>query len=287
MLTTLRADIVSTATVRIDARDPASIIEALTSLVGTLAPAHHPAAIGVALGGDVKDFTLVRRAPFLDWHDINLGRLFTQHCGLPVVVSNDLDALTEAEHWFGAGRGVQSFAQLTIGTAVGSGLVIHDRLVTGPDSGIGPLGHFPLDPLGPQCALGHRGCADVMLSTSSILAQATILLGRYVTYEEVLDLAASGDPLASKIVGRSAYAFGTLIAAIANIAQPQRILLSGEGIRLARVGHDYLWAGIAQSRQPDASALDVRILEDDPQRWARGASAVAIQRTVLAKLPRL
>ncbi|MFJ4234272.1 ROK family protein [Cellulosimicrobium cellulans] len=286
VLTNLRADILATSTREITAQDPQSVVEVLDTLVSNLSGRSAPAAVGVGLGGAVRDFTLVQRAPFLHWHGVDLGRLLAERTRLPVAIANDLDALMEAEHWFGDGRDVHSFAALTIGAGVGGGLVIHDRLVTGPDSGIGLLGHFPLDPLGPSCPEGHRGCADAMLSTEAIHTQAAMVLGRAVTYDEVLDLAAAGDPLADQIVGRSAHAFGTLIAAVANIAQPERILLTGEGIRLAHVAQHRLRAGIAQARQPEASPLDLRILDDDPTLWARGAAAVAIQRTVLSDLPR-
>jgi predicted NBD/HSP70 family sugar kinase len=286
VLTNLRADVLATGNRAITAQDPQAVAGTLADLLHELSSASAPAAVGVALGGAVRDFTLVRRAPFLHWHDVDLGLMLSERTGLPVVVANDLDALMEAEHWFGDGRDVHSFAALTIGAGVGGGLVIHDRLVTGPDSGIGLLGHFPLDPLGPSCPDGHRGCADAMLSTGAIHTQAAMVLGRPVTYDEVLDLAAAEDPLADQIVGRSAFAFGTLIAAVANIAQPERVLLTGEGIRLAQVAHERLNAGIAQARQPEASPLDLRILDDDPTLWGRGAAAVAIQRTVLAALPR-
>ncbi|WP_265523404.1 ROK family transcriptional regulator [Oerskovia flava] len=286
VLTNLRADVLATSAQEITTQDPASVVDALAALVSDLTVGHAPAAVGVGLGGSVRDFTLVQRAPFLHWHDVDLGLLLAERTGHPTVIANDLDALMEAEHWFGDGRDVHSFAALTIGAGVGGGLVIHDRLVTGPDSGIGLLGHFPLDPLGPSCPEGHRGCADAMLSTEAIHTQAAMVLGHAVTYDEVLDLAAAGNPLADQIIGRSAHAFGTLIAAVANIAQPERILLTGEGIRLARVGEQRLRAGIDQARQPEASPLDLRILDDDPTLWGRGAAAVAIQRTVLSDLPR-
>lgn len=286
VLTDLRANILATCTREITSRVPADVAQVLTDVVVDLSAEHAPSAVGVGLGGVVRDFTLVRRAPFLHWRDIDLGRALSERTHLPVAVSNDLDALMEAEHWFGDGRDVHNFAALTIGAGVGGGLVIHDRLVTGPDSGLGLLGHFPLDPLGPVCGEGHRGCADALLTTDAIHSQVSMLLGRPVAYDEVLDLAAAGDPTAERIVGGAAHAFGTLIAAVANIAQPERIILTGEGIRLARVSEQSLLAGITQARQPEASPLDLRILDDDPTLWARGAAAVAIQRAVLSELPR-
>jgi predicted NBD/HSP70 family sugar kinase len=286
VLTDLRADILGSATVEITDQSPEAVVSRIAELVDTLDDRARPvAAIGIGIGGVVRDFTRVQRAVFLHWGEVDLGAAVAGATGRPTVVSNDLDALLEAEHWFGDGRDVQSFAVLTIGAGVGGGLVIHDHLVSGPDSGLGLLGHFPVDPLGPACPEGHRGCVKSLLTTDAIRSQAALTLGRPVTYDEVLDLAEAGNAVADQIVGRAAHAFGTLIAAVANIAQPERIILTGEGIRLAQVAESRVRAGIAQARHAEASPIDLRFITDDPTLWARGASAVAIQRTVLATLP--
>jgi predicted NBD/HSP70 family sugar kinase len=288
VLTNLRADVIATASGTLADQSPDAVVEVLASLVADLSETDgsSPAAVGVALGGVVRDFAYVQKAPFLHWHGVQLSRLLSERTAVPCVIANDIDALTEAEHWFGDGKDVHSFVTLTVGAGVGGGIVTHDQLVSGPDSGLGLLGHFPLDPLGPACPDGHRGCADALLTTEAIRAQAAMALGYPVSYDEVLDLAEAGNSAADLIIGRSAHAFGTLIAAVANIVQPERIILTGEGIRLARVGEQRMLAGVAQARHPDASPLDLRTIDDDPTLWARGAAAVAIQRTVLAELPR-
>ncbi|XVS60963.1 ROK family protein [Actinosynnema sp. CA-299493] len=286
VLTNLRADILDSATVEIADHAPEAVVAQVAALVAALDdPARPVTAIGIGIGGVVHDFARVRQAVFLHWQDVDLSAAVGRATGRPAVVSNDLDALLEAEHWFGDGRDVDSFAVLTIGAGVGGGLVVHDRLVGGPDSGLGLLGHFPIDPLGPVCPEGHRGCVKSLLTTDAIQSQAALTLGRPVTYDEVLDLAEAGNQVADQIVGRAGHAFGTLIAAVANIAQPERIILTGEGIRLAQVAEARVRAGITQARHAEASPIDLRFLNDDPTLWARGAAAVAIQRTVLATLP--
>jgi predicted NBD/HSP70 family sugar kinase len=286
VLTDLRAAIIASESLALGTTDPPDVVDVLAAMVERLnSGATTPvAAVGVGLGGVVGEFSHVRRAPFLGWRDVDLGAMLRTRLGCPAAIANDLEALMEAEHWFGDGRDVEQFAVLTIGASVGGGVVIHDRLVTGPDAGIGLLGHFPIDPLGPACPEGHRGCAHSMLSIESVQSHASLALGRHVGYAEILDLAAVGDPVAARIVGNAARGFGVLIAAVANIALPQRIILTGEGIRLAEVGWDRLVAGIAASRNPEASQLDVRVLPDDPLLWARGAASVAIQRMVLDDL---
>ncbi|WP_159805446.1 ROK family transcriptional regulator [Cellulomonas citrea] len=287
VLTDLRAQIVRTAQSQVDDHRPEAVVALLARLVDEVR-GERPAlvsAVGIGLGGIVNDGLRVGRAPFLGWRDVPLGDLLRTATGLPVVLANDLDALMEAEHWFGAGRDVSDFVALTIGAAVGCGLVVHDRLVHSVDSGLGLLGHFPLDPLGPACPDGHRGCANALLSMDSIQAQASLAVGRALSYDEVLDLALAADPIADQVVGNAARAFGVLVADVVNIAQPQRVVLTGEGIRLAEVGWDRLVASIRAHRNPEAGEVDLHLVKDDPMLWARGAAAVAIQRTVLDTLP--
>lgn len=286
-LTDLRAGIIRAADVPVGDHHPEAVVAILTDLVSGLNgdPDVGVLAIGVGLGGVVVRDTRVARAPFLGWRDVDLGRMLAARTGLPVVLANDLDALMEAEHWFGAGRDVTDFVTLTIGAGVGCGLVIHDQLVHGRDSGIGLLGHFPLDPLGPACPDGHRGCANALLSMDAIQTQASLATGRPLEYDEVLDLTLAGDPIADQIVGNAARALGVLVADVANVAQPERVVLTGEGIRLAEVGWERLVSSIHEHRNPEASELDLLLVKDDATLWARGAAAVAIQRTVLDALP--
>ena len=202
-----------------------------------------------ASAASCASFSDVRRAPFLGWRDVDLGAKLTSRLRCPVALANDLAALMEAEHWFGDGRSVEHFAVLTIGASVGGALVVHDRLVTGADAGLGLLGHFPIDPLGPACAEGHRGCAHSLMSIDGVQSQAALAFGRHVPYAEVLDLAEAGDPAADRIVGTAARALGTLIAAVANIAMPERVILTGEGIRLAQVGWERVLDGVRSAPQ--------------------------------------
>lgn len=88
--------------------------------------------------GKVSDDGTVLRAPFLQWRNVPLGRLVQERTGMPVAVENDVVALTVGEQWFGAGRGISSFAVLTIGAGVGYGLVIDDRVIAPVDTGLGP-----------------------------------------------------------------------------------------------------------------------------------------------------
>lgn len=287
VLTTLRAEVVASARADLPGRDRASVVAVLRSLVARLvaelAPeAPHITAAGVSPGGRVADRGTVVEAPFLEWDDaVPLGAVLSDALGIPTAVDNDLLALTRAEHWFGGARGRDRFAVLTVGAGIGYGLVVHDRVVDSPDAGVGLLGHFPLDPLGPLCPRGHRGCATAMLSMSSVSAAASVGLRREVGYDECLDLAAAGDPVARPLVMASGRALGRLIAAVANLTLTTEIVLTGEGVRLAEVAHEALRDGLAYDRDPRAAAVSLDVRPVDFALWARGAAVTAIQAYVL------
>jgi predicted NBD/HSP70 family sugar kinase len=253
------------------------VVRQITAVVRDLDGPEGVSALGVCIGGSVAGGRIVRRAPFLGWHDVDLAGALGAYLGLPVTIENDVMALTTAEQWFGAGRGAPNFAVLTIGVGVGYGLVVNDRVVVTPDSGLGLGGHIPLDANGPICPRGHRGCSRAMLTSSSVCGQVGIALGREVDYDEVLRLAAEGNPAAASVVLATGRALGRMIAVIANIAMLDTVVLAGEGIGLWPLVADEATAAARRDRDPDAAPL--RILVDDAgvSSWARGAAARAIQ----------
>ncbi|PSL37393.1 putative NBD/HSP70 family sugar kinase [Labedella gwakjiensis] len=260
---------------------PDAVVALLRDLVEEVAEGERILAVGVALGGLVDDRGVVRHAPYLEWVDVPLRDLLAQPDGPRLVIENDLLALTRAEHWFGAGRGLRDFAVVTVGAGVGYGLVIDDRVVARRDSGVGLAGHIPLDPEGPVCAEGHVGCSTAMLTISGITEEVARRLGGPVTYAEVLSLAGDGDPEARAVVGASGVALGRLLALVANLTSVNDIVVSGEGIGLLDVVGDVVRSALDRDRDPLAAPVDLIADVSGFDEWARGAAASAIQSIVL------
>lgn len=282
--TDLRANVIATASAKLTSRAPDAVADVLAGLVRELADsAPSVTALGVGIGGLVSQHAVVTSAPFLEWADVPLGPMLEEQTGIPTVIENDVVAFTEAEHWFGAGRGLERFAVLTLGAGIGYGLVIHDRLVVDADSGIGLVGHWPIDPFGPMCPAGHRGCARTMLTQSAIIQAVSSARGNDVTYDEALDLALAGEPAAKRVVDDAGRGLGRMIAAIANLTSPQRIILGGEGVRLMDVAGEAVHRGLAEDRDPRTHKLDIVSTPGDDREWCRGAAVIAIQRYVLGR----
>ncbi len=282
VVTNLRAQVVTQANTPLESREPSAVIAALAQLVGELrASVQEVTAVGLGIGGLVAADGTVLEAPFLEWTNIDLGARLEAAIRLPVVVANDLIAFTEYERWFGGGRNLERFAVVTLGAGIGYGLVAGGLVVQSDDAGLGLIGHWPIDPYGPLCEAGHRGCARTILTQSAISGAVSEALSRDVSYSEALDLASAGDAAARTVVDNAARGLGRLIAAIANLTMPQLVILGGEGVRLVSVAEPAIRQGLGERRDPRAAEVGLLTTSGDNAEWCRGAAVLALQAHVL------
>ena len=287
VVTDLRANVLASSSITLLSREPASVARTIATLVAELA-ARVPqiTALGVGIGGLVADHGIVTRAPFLDWwSEVDLGAMLERETGLPTVIENDLTAFTEYENWFGAGRSADRFAVITLGAGVGYGLVVGGEVVVSDDSGIGLVGHWPVDPFGAVCPSGHRGCAKSVLTESAIVNGVSAALNRSVDYDEALGLAAAGEPAARRVVDDAGRGLGRLLAAVENLTTPELVIIGGEGVRLFDVAEAAVREGLARDRDPRASDIPIVTTTGDHTEWCRGAAVIAIQAYVLGRHP--
>lgn len=259
-----------------------------------------PYALGITLGGHVTNYSHVTHADHLEWNDIPLADLAQQATGLPTVVANDIEAHTEATHWFGEGVGTNTFALFTLGAGIGYGLITHGQVVTNSEAGYSLLSHFPLESkqlhtyeqaLGaPQTGqrvfdseCGHYACATSLLTLAELERRATRVLNRPVTFDQLIQLAAAGDPTAKQIVDASGYALGTMFAAIANLTLPQRIVVGGEACELARTANAAVQQGLHDHRDTRTTDPEIRLQDPDLALWTRGAAVVAMHNTLVGR----
>jgi predicted NBD/HSP70 family sugar kinase len=283
--TDLRANVIETATASLPDRSPATVVETIGRVVDRLHGRVDVTAVGVGLGGRIGPNGSVRSATFLGWEDVALRDLLEARVDLPVVVDNDVVAFTEYEHWFGYGRGRRRFAVVTLGAGVGYGAVVNGGVLIDDDSGLGLVGHWPLDPLGPLCPAGHRGCAMSVLAQDGIVREVSTALGRTVDYDEALRLAVEGEPVARRVIDDAGRGLGRLLAAIANLVLPEVVVLGGEGVGLVGVAGDAIREGLGRDRDPRVAPLELAMTTGDDVEWCRGAAVLAIQEHVLGRTP--
>ncbi|WP_428928853.1 ROK family protein [Marinibacterium sp. SX1] len=245
------------------------------------------AAIGVGTPGFVDGGAgIVHWSPILDRRGVALAPLLSERLGRPVLIDNDTNLVTLAELWFGAGRSLSDFAVVTIEHGVGMGFVINHRLYRGARSMGMELGHTKVQLDGALCRCGQRGCLEAYLADYALVREARTALNLpdpetrsvNVLLESLFEQAKAGNRAAQSIFRRAGRYLALAMANVANLFDPQLIILSGERMR-----YDYLYAGETLAEMKTmmletgraAPALEIHAWGD--MIWAHGAAALALQ----------
>ncbi len=278
VVTDLRAEVIAERQLPLVEVQPGAVVQEIARVVEDFGvDPDLLRGIGVSLGGHTRDRSVVVRAPFLGWSDVDLAALLTRETGLPSVVDNDVVALTESLHWFGSARDQEKFAVVTIGAGIGYALVVHDRIVRSAGVDLGGVGNHVLDPGGIEQPGAPRGAASAYLTSEAVRRAGSAAAGQDIDYDEVMRRAAANDPACLEVVRAAAFQLGRLVATVSDIALTDMVILSGEGIGLASMARDEVERGIASSlpRWAPPIALDIHPMGFEA--WARGAAVLAIQ----------
>lgn len=152
---------------------PERTADAIAAVVDELVGRYAVTAVGVGAAGFVDaSRSVVLFAPNLAWRDEPLREELQNRIGLPVAVENDANAMAWAEYRFGAGRGHHDVVCVTVGTGIGGGLVIGDRLHRGRFGIGGEVGHMRVVPGGYRCGCGNRGCWEQYASGRALVREA-------------------------------------------------------------------------------------------------------------------
>lgn len=183
--------------------------------------------VGVSVSGFVDAIHGVDLySPILGWENVPLSAPIADQLGLPVWLENDVNALTLAECWYGAGRHFQNFICLTVGEGIGAGIVIGGNLYRGAFGGAGEIGHITIDPDGPLCRCGERGCLEVYAS-DQFLREETKRLG-LSGIPSLAEAAHKRVSPAQEVFSRMGRHLGIGAKNVVNLLNPEAIVLGGE-----------------------------------------------------------
>lgn len=221
-------------------------IETVHALARELLGEAQPAAVGVSFGGPVDAIAgIVRLSHHVPgWENIPLRDMLEAEFGAPASVDNDANVAALGEHRFGAGQGHDSLLYITVSTGVGGGWILDGQIWHGTEGMAGEIGHTMVDPDGPVCPCGKRGCVERLASGPFIAQRARewletqpdrgqvlrALTGKdlaLITAQLVSQAAAQGDTLAWQALEVAAWALGVSIGNAANLINPQRFVLGG------------------------------------------------------------
>jgi glucokinase len=199
------------------------------------------AAIGIGSPGPLDpDAGVVIFSPNLPgWDHVRMKDHLQRATGRPVFMDNDCNVATLAEHSLGAGRGVSNVVGLFLGTGIGGGVVIDNKLLRGFSKQAGELGHVVVDINGPKCGCGQKGCIEALASRQAICRQITdaVRNGRKSVIKEtdarkirttaLAEALAANDELVREVMSRAMEHLGVAVASIAHVVSPEMVIIGG------------------------------------------------------------
>lgn len=271
-------------------KEPRRFIADLIERAGGLMKSHPGSTwegMGVSLPGRVDRSTeRLVFAPNLGWRDVDLKTPLEKATGLSVLIDNAANACALSEVWSGPFAGQRDLIAVTVSEGIGIGIIANGRLVHGPTGAAGEFGHVCLNPQGPPCPCGSRGCWEVYASNAAAVRNYNRgLVGRSRARErlqasasvrdfsDLLQLATRGDVMATEVLDRMGEFLGWGLAMLVNGLAPSVIRVVGEVTRV--------WERIVPniSRVVEATARmhsGTRILPTDPRSEPRLRGTVAL-----------
>ncbi len=202
---------------------------------------------GVGIGAPNANYYSgrVENPPNLKWGIVNVVEIIKKYFDVPAAITNDANASAIGEMLFGAAKGMKDFIVITLGTGLGSGVVVDGRLVYGADGFAGEIGHTVYDVNGRMCGCGKQGCLETYASATGIKRTVIELLEasdkesilRKTEYDEldskmIYSAALNGDVLASEAFEFTGKILGLKLADAVAVTSPEAIILFG-GLALA------------------------------------------------------
>ncbi len=265
----------------------------MLALARELVRTQAPEAIGVSFGGPVRaskgEVILSHHVP--GWENFPIVERLEREFGAPAVVDNDANVAALGESRFGAGRGAASMLYVTVSTGVGGGWILNGRIWRGADEMAGEIGHLMVDPEGPVCICGRRGCVEILASGPAIARWACVrleaepaagaILRRMVdndltrlTAQFVNDAALEGDAMACEVMETAARNLGLGIGGASVLMNPARVVVGG-GVSKSGTHYFEVVRAAARGNCLPEMHLDIvpAALGDDAPLW--GAVALA------------
>ena len=202
-------------------------------------PKEETAGVGIGLPGPIEENGEIACAVNLHWGRKNVEKELEELVGMPVKAGNDANVAALGEMWKGGGKGAKNLIMATLGTGVGGGIIVNEKIITGAHGAGGEIGHAVINPKEERaCNCGNKGCLEQYASATGIASLARKALETSgkdsvlrqkdsVTAKDVFDAYKEQDSLAADIVEEFAEYLGRALAVFACVADPDVIVLGG------------------------------------------------------------
>ena len=187
--------------------------------------------VGLGIGAPNANYYTgnIEMAPNLPWKQdkVPLAKMFREELNIPVTITNDANAAALGEKMYGVAKDMDNFIMITLGTGVGSGIVINGQLVYGHDGFAGELGHVIIERNGRLCGCGRRGCLETYCSATGIVRTAKERNTPFLTSKDIYDAAVKGDETAIDIFRETGTRLGRALADMVVFSSPEAFVLFG------------------------------------------------------------
>ena len=205
-------------------------------------PTSKISGIGLGVPGalDIEKGEIITSPNLKNWKNVPIVKMLSKISKMPVCMDNDANLAAIGEHWIGAGLGFSNIVMLTLGTGVGGGIIINNNIYRGSHGTAGEIGHITIVEKGEICACGNYGCLEAYASANGTVKRALKELGKTSIKSSLKDLkkeelsaqtiylhAKNGDRFSKKILIDSGRYLGIGIATLANIFDPDAIIIGG------------------------------------------------------------
>lgn len=196
------------------------------------------AGVGIGVPGPVNDNGEVPVAVNLHWGHVCIEKDLEELTGLKVKAGNDANVAALGELWKGGASGRRSLIMVTLGTGVGGGIIVNEKVIAGAHGAGGEIGHVHVeDSITDPCNCGNCGCLEQVASATGIARLAreeleksqepSLLRGRHISAKAVFDAVKEGDALAVRVAERFGLYLGKALSTFASVADPQVIVIGG------------------------------------------------------------
>jgi glucokinase len=256
-----------------------------------------PKLIGMGAPGVIdRENGIIKHSPNLpDWKEVPLARLIAEETGIATFLDKDANVVTYGEKWIGAGQDFKNFVCLTLGTGVGSGLILNDRPWFGNLSSGPEFGHITLEPGGEQCGCGNRGCLETLASASylvkkakkgldkkeaSLLSATLSSKKRPLSAKVLYEAAQKGDPLCIALFADVGRYLGIALANIILTLGLEGVVLGGGLSKASTIFLPYLEKEFKKRlTMADAKSVSIRISFLGEKSGVLGAAKMALDRS--------
>ncbi len=216
-------------------------VEALRPIIEQVGGIEKIHAMGIGAPNGNYYSGAIEFAPNLPWKGkIPLAQMFSERLGIPVRLTNDANAAAMGEMQYGAAKGMQNFIMITLGTGVGSGIVVNGQMVLGCDGMAGELGHVIVEKDGRQCGCGRKGCLEAYCSATGVARTAREIIEKTdkptllreipldkIESKDVAIAAGKGDEVAKQIFEETGRILGEACANFAAFSSPEAFVFFG------------------------------------------------------------